>query len=103
MATAEIRVGSVMGGAAPVYNPARASDTLTTTTSNAVASLATFGGGAYTVLDGDFVRVTARGAGQYVAISKVATSDPRDYIPDGGSIDIGPLKAGDTINVADVA
>lgn len=95
MANAEIRIGGAMASGAPVYNPPKASQTLSTSTSNSVASL--------TVLDGDIVRVVARGAGQYVAISKVATTAPRDYIPDGGSIDIGPLKAGDTINVADLA
>lgn len=104
MATAEIRVGLAMGSGAPVYNPPRASATLTTTTTSAAASLTTFGG-AYSIQDGDFVKVTARGStsGQYVAISKSATTHPREYVAEGQSVDIGPLKAGDTINVADVA
>lgn len=102
MATAEITIAGVMGGGAPVYQPAKASDTLTTTTTTAAAVL-TDARGTYTVEAGDYVRVMARGAAQYVAISKSAQTDPRVCIPDGGSIDIGPLQAGDTINVADVA
>lgn len=104
MATAEISVGQVMGAGAPTYAPAKASQTLTTSTSNAVASLTSFGG-AYDVLDGDWVTVAARGstAGQYVAIGKTAATAPRRYVAEGQSIDIGPLKAGDTINVIDVA
>jgi hypothetical protein len=104
MATAEISVGQVMGAGAPTYAPARASQTLTTTTANAVAALVGFSG-PYQVLDGDYLTVTMRGstAGAYVAIGKVATTNPRQYIAEGQTIDIGPLKAGDTINIADVA
>ena len=104
MATAEISVGSVMGAGAPVYRPAVASQTLTTSTSNTVASLTSFSG-PYAILDGDHVAITMRGStsGAYVAIGKVATSAPRMYIAEGQTKDIGPLKAGDTINIADVA
>ena len=104
MATAEIRIGCVMGAGAPVYAPPQASQTLTTTTANTVAAPATFGG-AYQILDGDYLTVTMRGStsGAYVAISKVATTNPRQYIAEGQTIDIGPLKAGDTVNIADVA
>lgn len=104
MATAEISLGTVMGAGAPTYAPPKASQTLTTSTSNTAATLASFGG-TYTVLDGDYLTVTMRGStsGAYLAISKVATSAPRLYLPEGVAVDVGPLKAGDTINIADVA
>ena len=104
MATAEISVGMVMGAGGPTYAPARASQTLATTTANTVATLSGFSG-TYTVMDSDYLTVTIRGStsGAYVAIGKVATTAPRRYIGEGQTIDIGPLKAGDTINIADVA
>jgi hypothetical protein len=93
MATAEIRIGTTMGAGAPVYGPAAQSQTLTTTTSNATSTVAPG--------DGDYVRVVARGGDVYVEISKTAATAPRDCVPAGTSIDIGPLKYGDIINAID--
>ena len=94
MATAEITLCGAMGGGVPAYSPPRASQTLATTTTPAATTIIATGG--------DYVRILARGAAMYVTINGSSSGDPRYCIPDGGVIDIGPLKQGDVINVRDV-
>ena len=94
MATAEITVCTAMGGGVPAYSPPIDSQTLTTSTTPANSNV--------DVRGGDYVRILARGAAVYVTINGSSSGDPRFCIPDGGVIDIGPLKQGDVINVRDV-
>jgi len=84
----------VMGQGAPVYGPVRASEVVNTTATNAVATIVINGG--------DFIRVVARVNDIHLAINKTAATEPRDTIPAGTSIDIGPLKQGDVLNLIDV-
>jgi hypothetical protein len=94
MGIAYITARPVMGAGAPVYGPVRASETVNTTTSNAVATIVINGG--------DYIRVVARTADVHLAINKTAATEPRDTIPAGTAIDIGPLKQGDVLNLIDV-
>lgn len=94
MGIAYISARSVMGSGAPVYNPVRASETVNTTASNAAATIVINGG--------DVIRVVARLNDIHLAINKTAATEPRDTIPAGSAIDIGPLKQGDVLNLIDV-
>lgn len=82
-----------MGAGSPTYGMAAQSETLNTTTSNATSTVRPG--------DGEWVRIVARTADIYVAISKTAATAPRHCVPVGTSIDIGPLKYGDIINAID--
>lgn len=98
MATAEITVCTAMGGGAPVYSPPIASQTLTTSTTPADTTVS--------IRNGDLARILARGAEMYITVkngNSTASADPRYCIPDGGVIDIGPLKLGDVLSIRDVA
>lgn len=94
MAFAEISFGGAMGGGAPVYAMPGKSETITTSGSNAA--------GTQTAGSGAFCRITARGGNIYIAVAKTAATAPRVYIPDGATLDIGPLKEGDIVNAIDV-
>jgi len=102
MGVAEISIGQVMGSGVPAYGAAFASQTMTTTTTSAAAALTDANGAAYAIRDGDFVRIVARTTDLYIGIGKSATTAPRRTVLLGTHIDIGPLKVGATINVADI-
>jgi hypothetical protein len=94
MGIAEISLGSVMGGGAPVYAMPRVSLSVSTTGTTQNASV--------TVEAGDYLRVLALSGNIAVAINKTATAAPRMVVAAGTVADIGPLKAGDTIALIDV-
>lgn len=98
MATAYIRFGRVMGGGAPVYSP----------TPNATATITTSGTSQATTVsaqEGDFIRVTASGGAIRIAIgaAPVALAGSGDWLLDGDTMDLGPLKYGDKIAVIDLS
>lgn len=95
MATVHVEFGGAMGGGAPVYTGLRASETITTSGASQAAAI--------TAESGEYARVSALDAAVYVAVSRPAEYDPRRVVLAGASLDIGPLKAGDTINLIDAA
>lgn len=95
---AQVEIGGAMGAGAPVYPPVPYhAETLTTTTSAQTTKAAR---------SGDYARVTAIGAAVMVAVGKnptaLASGAGMRYVPDGASLDMGPLKDGDLVACIDV-
>ena len=95
MGIAHISMGSVMGGGAPVYSMCTKSQTVNTTSTTAAATIIAD--------DGDYLRVVAMSGSIAFAINKTAATEPRMVVPVGAACDIGPLKAGDTVQLIDFA
>jgi len=94
MGVAAISLGAVMGGGAPVYAMPRVSQEVNTTATTQNATV--------TVESGDYLRVASLSGNIAVAINKTAATSPRLIVAASTYIDIGPLKAGDTIALIDV-
>lgn len=97
MATVHIRFGGVMGSGAPVYAPIpKRAETITSSGSSQASTKAADGG--------DYCTVTSSGGAVFVAIGQapVAASGSGDMIPDGSSIDFGPLTDGDKVAIINV-
>ena len=97
MATVHLRMGSAMGGGAPVNSPIPdAAQTMTSSGTSTPSTIAAKGG--------EYLRVVASGGAVYVAVGAAPTAGANlgDMVPDGGAFDCGPLKAGDKVAIKDV-
>jgi len=97
MAKVYVSFGRVMGGGAPVYAPTPSSS------SRAITSSASSQQASITAGDGDYATVLATGGAIRIAFgpSPIAVEDSGRVVGDGQSIDLGPLKNGDTIAIID--
>ena len=95
MAVANIRFGGVMGGGAPVYqNNPRAEVINSTATSQQSVNSANANDTATIVAISGAVWVN-------VGDNPVAAAGARFLVPDGGAVDIGPLRQGERVAVID--
>ena len=97
MATAYIRFGGAMGGAAPVLSPIPRDTAKITTSGTSQATTITSAG--------EYARISAVGGVIRYAVGQTPTAlaGSGDWVLDGGTVDIGPLAIGDKIAVIDAA
>lgn len=95
MATVNIRFGAVMGAGAPVYALPRSSASITSSGTSQATTIAAAGG--------DYAAIVSAGGPVWVAIGQAPTAAAGTtfLVPDGGALDVGPLKDGDKVAVID--
>ena len=93
MATAYVRLGGVMGGAAPVYQKNPTTQDITPSGTSQATTIS--------ASSGQYARIVASGADLRVAIgpAPVAVANAGDIVLDGTAIDIGPLSQADKVAI----
>lgn len=95
MATVHIRAGKIGGLNTPTFQKGGRAVKVTSSGTSTAAGIA--------AEENDWFTIDAVGGDIRFAISAAADEDTSDYVLDGKSKDVGPLTAGDTIQIIDMA